>query len=356
MSVKVCIVTCYKDPDYVRARTLRKALLDNDSVDLIVVKNRNKGLLRYPEVVLRLMYIRLTKRPDVYLLTFRGYELLPIFWLITLGKKRIFDEFINLVEWVVYEHKKVMEGSIAAKLIRRMYRFFLKRNKIILTDTKIHAEYSAKLMNLPLAQYMAVPVSTDEQVFKPQQTGPAVEDFQVFYYGNMLPLHGLQYVIEAAVSLQTEKRIKFLFIGGDEATRKLIIEAQAKGAQIEYKKWVPFDELPRIAAESQLCLGGPFGNTLQARMVVTGKTYQFLAMGLPTLVGVVDEETDFVDKKNCLIVPQADSSAVADKIKWALSNRDNLAAIGTAGHQLYTQKFSNQVVARCMREVVNATI
>lgn len=343
MSTKVCIVTCYKDPDYVRARTLRKALLDNDGVELTIIKNGHKNILRYPEVILKLIYARFTKRPDVYLLTFRGYELLPFLWLITLGKKRIFDEFINLIEWTVYEHKKIKEKTVVAHVLWRVYRFFLKRADIILTDTTIHAKYSAQLMMLPVEKYQAIPVSTDETVFKPLNVGK-LDTFRVFYYGNMLPLHGLQYVLEAAVMLKDNLDISFLFVGGGKETKVMVTKAQEEGARIEYKSWVPFDKLPVLAAQSSLCLGGPFGNTLQARMVVTGKTYQFLAMAEPTLVGEIDETTSFVNKQNCLIVPQADSQAIADSIVWAQQHPSELQAIGVAGKDLYTRELSSQAV------------
>lgn len=344
MVSKICIITCYKDPDYVRARTLRAALQANADLEVIIIKNRHKNALRYPEVIAKILKVRLTKNPDTYLLTFRGYELLPFFYLLTLGKKRIFDEFINLIEWTVFEHKKIRENTVAAKFLWGVYRFFLKRNKLILTDTQVHAEYSAKLMNLPLGKFVAVPVSTDEEVFRPLGLRPDPEGFRVFYYGNMLPLHGLQYVIDAAIMLKANQQVLFLFIGGGSETELIIEKAKAEGANIEYKKWVPFDDLPRYAAESDICLGGPFGNTLQARMVITGKTYQFLAMGAPTMVGDVDEATPFEDGKNCLLVKQADSSAIATKIEWACNHKEELKKIGQNGRKTYESHYSSKVV------------
>ncbi|CAN5425041.1 hypothetical protein BH09PAT4_BH09PAT4_03050 [soil metagenome] len=351
---KICIITCYKDPDYVRARTLRAALQADSRLEVIVIKNRHKSALRYPEVITKILKVRLTKNPDTYLLTFRGYELLPFFYFLTLGKKRIFDEFINLIEWTVYEHKKVKEKTLAARLLWVVYRFFLKRNKLILADTQVHAEYSANLMKLPIAKFRAVPVGTDEGVFMPLDLHPDPKEFRVFYYGNMLPLHGLQYVIDAAVALKTNPRISFLFIGGGNEAEGMIMDAQSKGANIEYKKWVPFADLPRFAAESNVCLGGPFGNTLQARMVITGKTYQFLAMGVPTLVGEVDEKTPFEDGGNCLLVDQANPAAIAAKVEWAYNHKKELAEIGKNGRKAYNAYYSSKVLNQELAEILKS--
>ena len=144
---KVCLITCYKQPDYIRAKTLRKAIGDIKDVELIVVKNKHTGLWRYIEVVGKLIAVRLTKHPDIYFLTFRGYEMLPITRLLTLGKPLIFDEFINLMEWVIDEHHKIKQKSLLAKFLYGNYRFWLKKVQLITTDTMSHAKYSANIFD-----------------------------------------------------------------------------------------------------------------------------------------------------------------------------------------------------------------
>lgn len=353
--MKIAIVTCYKDPDYVRARTLRAGLLADPDNDVIIVKNKYRNALRYPEVITRLLATRFRHRPDVYLLTFRGYELLPFFNLITIGKKRIFDEYINLVEWVVYEHKKVRASSLPARLLLVSYRTLLRQSDAVLTDTVSHAAYSADLLQLPPELFHPVPVSTDESLFKPMPHVKKAEGFQVLYYGNMLPLHGLQYVLEASVRLR-DKPINFLIIGGKADVRAKIEQAQAVGAHITYKPWVPFDQLPKTMAESAVCLGGPFGNTLQATMVITGKSYQSLAMGVPTLIGSTKELGILRDKENCLIVPQGDAKALAGALEWAYTHQAELERIGQQGKAVYGKYYSNSVVAKDLQAIVQKTI
>ena len=342
---KVCIVTCYKDPDYVRARTLRAALKSDANNEVIVIKNSRKDALRYGEVLWELLLARLRYNPDAYILTFRGYEFLPFFILLTIGKKRVLDELVNLVEWVVYEHKKLAVRSVGERVLYAFYRSMLKCCDLIIADTDAHAKYSAELMKLPENKFVAIPVSTDEAVFRPRPDVAKVPNFRVFYYGSMLPLHGLEYVMDAAVQLHDRPDIEFYFVGGGDATRVRIDQAKAKGAHIRYDSWVEFDKLPVVAAESSLCVGGPFGGTLQADMVITGKTYQFIAMGLPTLVGRTKVSTPFIDLQNCLMVGQADATALAQKVVWAYENQDKLAAIGQAGYDTYQGHYSVKAIS-----------
>ena len=352
--MKICIVTCYKDPDYIRARTLRAALQADPANNVIVIRNTRKDILRYPEVMLKLAGARLRHHPDVYLLTFRGYELLPFFNAITIGKKRIFDEFINLVEWVVYEHKKIRSGSFFERLLTACYRMMVNRCDIVLADTESHARYSAALLNLPIAKFRAVPVGTDEVTFKPRAGRGTSKTFQVMYYGNMLPLHGLQYVLDSALALRTNPDIRFLLIGGKQPVEKMVMAAREKGARITYRTWVPYGELPDAMAKSAINLGGPFGGTLQAGMVITGKSYQSLAMGVPTLIGETKEKTVLIDGKNCLMVPQADGGALAQKILWAWQHPKELHEIGLRGRKAYEQYYSTLVIASRMREIIRS--
>ncbi len=350
---KICIVTCYKQPDYVRARTLRAALRADPANQVIVIKNHHSNALRYPEVIGKLIAARLRHNPDIYFLTFRGYEMLPFFNPITVGKKRVFDELINLVEWVVYEHKRLKAGSLGARLLTMCYRMLVSPYNVILADTASHMQYSAQLLHMPLSKYKVIPVGADETEFNPQH-GKKTDTFQVLYYGNMLPLHGLQYVLDAAVKLRDKPEISFRLIGGKPAVEAAVAQAQAEGAHIMYDRWVPFERLPKIMAESAMNLGGPFGGTLQGSMVITGKTYPSLAMGIPTLIGETKNTEYFKDRDNCLIVPQADAAALSAKIAWAYEHQDQLRRIGERGRKLYETYYSSRVLANAMKEVVDS--
>lgn len=353
--MKLCVITCYKQPDYVRARSLRAAGRLIDDADVITVKNTHTGILRYLEVILRTIVVRIRLRPDVYLLTFRGYEMLLPVRIVTIGRPLIYDEFIHPIEWAIYEHKKLSPGNVVVKLFQFFYRILLSSVQLVITDTASHAELSAKLTRLSKKKIMPIAVGTDDLVFaEPAKLGTSGKEFTVFYYGNMLPLHGLEYVIEAAVKLKHEP-VKFVLIGGSQTTADDVALAQAGGANIEYKKWVKFEQLPGLMNSADLCLAGPFGGTYQAQYVITGKAYQYLAMGRPTVVGSNKESHIFSDKHDALVVPQKDSRALAEAIRWAMEHRAELKKLGKAGRELYKQQFSTEELAVRLKEIL-ATI
>jgi glycosyltransferase involved in cell wall biosynthesis len=351
---KICLITCYSQPDYVRARTLRASLSAIHDVELIVVKNTHTNILRYPETLWRTLVVRATLHPDIYFQTFRAYESFPFFRLITAGKPFIFDEFINPIEHVAYENHIINPNGLVAKIAWFGYKAWLWTVDLITTDTPSHAKYSAQLMKIPLSKYFPLIVSTDEETFAPQiQTKKLPNDtFTVFYYGLfMTPLQGLDTILEAMRLLKGEN-IKLVLIGGKERTKDIVKTAQDKGANVEYKYRVQYDELASYMADADLCLGGPFGGTLQAQFVIGGKTYQFLNMGRPVVIGRNHESHIWKDKENALIIDQASPRQLADAIEWARKHPSELQHIAKAGKQLYDKELSNTVLTEQLRRLL----
>lgn len=339
---KIVSITCYKD--YVRTHTIEAALRSQPDVEVVTIKNKRSGLLRYPEVLWATLRVRATQKPDAYLVNFRGYELLPFVLLIAGRKPVLFDEFINLTEWVVDEHKKIRKNGLAARLLNTVYGWLLRRCRVILMDTPAHAAYAAERSAVPLERYVSLPVGADNALFYPRKSKPSGQ-FTVLYYGSMLPVHGVNTVLEAAKLLQDTPEISFYFIGGKQGIVDQIVAAASAGLAVRHTQWVPYDELPNLVATAGVNLGGPFGNTPQSQHVVTGKTYQHLAVGAPTIIGKNASTADFTDKKHALVVPQANARALADAIHWAYAHPRQLAAIGAAGRKLYEQKFDEPAIA-----------
>ncbi|HSW98233.1 MAG TPA: glycosyltransferase [Candidatus Saccharimonadales bacterium] len=352
--MRIAVVTCYDQNDYVRAKTLRAAFAAAPGVQVTVVRNTHTGLLRYLEVPLKLLRLRfgaLKTRPDAYVVTFRGYEMLAFLRLTGVRKPIVFDELVNIVEYY-REHHVLREGTWPDALARKVYHWLLRGCKLILADTPQHAEYSAKTSNLPPKKFAVLPMAADETLFFPQKTLPA-RPFTVFYYGNgMVPLHGLQHVLEAAILLKGREDIHFNLVGGKQNAAEACAAAVQKGAHLTYEKWVDFSELPTRARQAGLCLGGPFGNTLQAQFVVTGKTVQFLACAAPVLVGRNQAGTMFTDRQNCLLVEPANPQVIADAITWAAAHPAELRAIAHDGRALYEREFSQAVINKRVARII----
>jgi glycosyltransferase involved in cell wall biosynthesis len=358
--MKIAVITCYHDPDYVRARTLRAALKLVPGVKMIVVKNTHKGFLRYPEILWKLRKVKREQKPDAYLLTFRGQEILPLILMIAGKKPVIFDELIVPIAYATNEkHSFSIKTSTFHSLSRMsvpLYRRWMRRCTAILADTQAHAELSARSSHMNLSKYTVVPVGTDEGAFKPTTVKAQNDIFRVFYYSSgMQPLHGIPIVLEAAAILKNNPLIEFFVVGGKKPLQDAVETAANGGANVKYQRWIEFSDLLKTMHESGLCLGGPFGNTEQAQHVVTTKTYQMLAAGVPTAVGASIATSEyFTDKDQVLIVPQGDAAALARTISWAQKHPKELTVMAARGRKMYEKQFSNESISRILQSLVSS--
>jgi glycosyltransferase involved in cell wall biosynthesis len=346
--MKVAYILSYKYPDYVRTRYLLKLLdaIPNTRVHKAI--NSKRGVVRYFQTMAKLLAIRFRHKPDVYILGFRGAETYWLVRLITAGKPLIYDEFLNPYLWTIEEHGKFGPKNPVSWPVWLYVGFTLRTADAVLSDTELHARYSYENFKIDPGKFTTLYVGTDEELFQvatEKKVSKKGESFNVFFYGNFLPLHGIEIIVEAAERLANFP-IKFTIIGGANRKsdmKRFLNVIKSKGlTNVVHLAWVAMEELPKYIDQADLCLGGPFGNTPQAKLVITGKTYQFLAMGKATIVGQVNEHVGFKDKENCLIVRQGSAEALADAIRWAQAHTKELEAIGTRGKELYLAVFSQE--------------
>ncbi len=351
-NISVGYVLCYDPPNYVRTEVLL-AMLAHQKVTTYQAINTRRDLLRYVQTLWRLLVVRIRYNPDVYILGFRGQE---IFWpvrLITLGKPLVFDEFLNMHLWIVEEHQLVSPTNIIAASVRCYVKLTLRASQLVLSDTASHAAYSAKLTGTSREKFLPLYVGANELLFRARQQ--AHDTFTVFYYGSkFLPLHGVETVAHAFALLKNES-IKLVIIGGGENSKSSqkflqLVNELGLNTVVLHKPRVPYEELADHAALADLCLGGPFGTTPQGDLVVTGKTFQFLAMAKPCIIGnnAETEAAGFRNRENCLVVDRANPQALADAIRWAAHNRDKLSDIGQNGRLLYDQHFSTNAQSKIL--------
>lgn len=340
---KICYILAYYFPQYVRTKVLVDGLKGLKNTAVYTAINENTSFGRYFETIFKLIKIRLKYNPDVYILGFRGYEYFWVIKLLTLGKPLIYDHMMSPHDSLVHEKKSVRKGGLLDKLIWIYERSILKSANKVLTDSTIHSHFFASHFNIPKAHFFNIPVSTDEEMFFPkgQNSGNDKRPFTILFYGSFLPLHGVPLILSAA-KMVADLPVVFDMIGGNRINLDWFFE-QIKIENLKnvhHTSWIPYSDLPNRIAQADLCIGGPLGNTGQSSRIITGKSYQFLAMGKPTIIGDVRMTHPFRHKENCLLIPQGDKVALAEAIRWAVSNQDRLPQLGDAGRALFETHFS----------------
>ncbi|MDD5723908.1 MAG: glycosyltransferase [Syntrophales bacterium] len=339
-----------------RTKSLVQSLNKIHGVEVLEAVNRTRGIWRYAQTLWRLLTLRIGKDPDCYILGFRGYE---IFWIVRIlawGRPLILDHMMSPYDSLVHEKKLIKEGGVFGRIIHLYERSILRSADIVLTDTEPHRSYLVGQFGVDAEKIHPIPVGTDEEVFKPvpvRARRVKKDLFHVLFYGSFLPLHGINVILETAQVLR-DSPIRFTIIGGTGRALREFHEMRKslKLDNVAHRRWVPYEQLPDLIQEADVCLGGPFGDTGQAHRIVTGKTLQSLAMGRPVIVGKTGDDYGFRDKENCLLVSQGDKEDLARAIRWCFENQDRLPMIGDGGGQLYRKRFSTDRIRKVLQEIL----
>ena len=350
--MRICYVLAYRDPQYIRSLSLLAALERNPGIEVFHAINRSRGAMRYVETLQSLLRIRRDHSPALYILGFRGHEIAWLVRRLTRGRLLVFDALMSPYAALIEERKAGILGVILGWLWRPWETHALHAADLVLTDTAPHAAYYACAFGLSPERALPVPVGAVESatVLDVLAHKPDANQFSILFYGSFLPLHGID-VIVAAAALVKDLPLRFDFIGGNaaQAYRLHALCTRLGVTRYTHRTWVSFDELiSREIPAADLCLGGPFGNTPQARRVVTGKTSQCLALGRPTVIGAIKADYGFADKHNCLLVAQGDAQNLAAALRWAWEHREALPALGAAGQKLYAERLSVSAIAKML--------
>jgi glycosyltransferase involved in cell wall biosynthesis len=180
----------------------------------------------------------------------------------------------------------------------------------------------------------------------------------VFTYASFLRLHGIEHVVRAAERLKSHQDILFTIAGDGPYRSRMEGLARDLGLQnVCFPGWMPFDQLPARIADADLCLGGHFSKVPKAGRVIATKTFQFLAMGKPTVVGdTLANGEVMTHRREAYFCPVADPHALATAI---LELRDDPALrrqLGENGLALYRQRFTVGAVARALQDVLGGLV
>lgn len=171
-------------------------------------------------------------------------------------------------------------------------------------------------------------------------------------------MHGVRYIVEAAKLLEHHKDIKFELRGSGQTYNealKLCIKLKVKNIALT-PTWVPYHELPNYIAKADVCLG-IFGETEKAKRVVPTKAVEALAMRKPLITGDSPAAREILkDGENCVLVPMADSKALAEAILSLRNDKKLRDEIAERGYELFREKLSPRAIGRELKFVLSELI
>lgn len=278
--MKICFFGQY--PDYVRNRVFKKGL-KRAGVEITEINSFDmKGKLN------KLFFFFREGVKQDYDALFLQYPAQRFFWIakiLSFIKKKplISDFFVSRYITSVFDYKECGKKSSRALFLYLSDWAVLRFSNLSLVDTKAHKSLICKLFNIKNERLAVVPVGAEDDLFKPKKTKQ--KKFTVLYYLGYLPAHGVFYVLESAKKLK-KYNIFFIFVGeGPEKNKAVEFAKKNRLEKVLFRQPAPYKELPSLINSSSVCLAGPFGKSIKASTVVTGKTYSIMACSRPFIAG-----------------------------------------------------------------------
>lgn len=291
--------------------------------------------ISYPGALLRLMR---SPKGAAILLPYPGIVeiLLVAPFAALMGRKIVLDAFLPIHDTVVMDRGFARPGGVVARSIHLFEGLALRRADVIVVDTDAHGEYFAREFGIARERFQTVLVGAEPGFSPDAASDPATDILPpvegtavVLFYGQLIPLHGVPTILEAA-GLYSGPPARWVVVGRGQL-EPLMRAAVDEGSPVEWIEWVDYERLPALIARADICLG-VFGGSDKAARVIPNKLFQQLALGKPVITRASPAVDALAAKYPATLktVPAADPQALADAVAQALGDRSALVPLPTA--------------------------
>lgn len=309
---KIVYITT-KNKDYLRVTQEIRFLRDIGQEVSIIASNGKNTICRILYVLCKTLFFNF-KEKDCVFLGFLPQFILP-FSIWKYQKKMICaDFFISLYDTLVFDRQTIRQKSILAKLLWRWDYMTISKADFVICDSKKHGEFFAEEFKIDTEKLYVLYLQADPSIYYPQHVGKPErwkDKFLTLYFGSILPLQGVEVILEAIKILTQEESIHFILVGPIHDDNKIT------AGNVTYIEWLSQAELAQYIAFSDLCLAGHFSSTIaKANRTIPGKAYIYAAMGKNMILGDSEANHEFFDEKDPVIhyVKRGDPGRLAAEI------------------------------------------
>ena len=293
---------------------------------------------------LALAEARLLRRPradfDAVIVGYPGHLDLAAARRAARGRPVVFNPLVSLYDTFVDDRARFRRGSLAARALSAIDRRALRAADLVIADTNAGADYLASLADIPRSRIEVCFVGAEERVFRPGWKPEA--PFKALFIGKLIPLHGLENVLEAA---RIADELAFKIVGSGQL-EPLLRDAPKN---IDHVPWIEYDLLP-AALHTAGCALGIFGTSAKAQRVIPNKVFQAIACGVPVVTADTPATRELLaDGESALLVPPGDPLALAKATSRLAGDAELARRIAAGGSEVYRAQASEQALGRRWR-------
>jgi glycosyltransferase involved in cell wall biosynthesis len=252
----------------------------------------------------------------------------------------VFNPLVSLADTFVSDRGRFREGSFAARVLHHVDRRALRLADLVVADTDANGDFLATVGGIPRDRVATAFVGAEERLFRPawRPTGP----FRCLFVGKLIPLHGLETILEAA---QLAPELEFRVVGSGQLDALL----ESRPPNVAWEPWLPYERLPEAYWEAG-CALGVFGTSGKASRVIPNKAFQALACGTPLVTADTPAARELLaDGESALLVPPGDAAAHAAAVRRLAADQELARRLSAGGRAAYERHASESVLGERWR-------
>ena len=277
---------------------------------------------------------------DALVVGYPGHLDLPAARRVARDRPIVFNPLVSLADTLVSDRGRFSETSAAARVLRAIDRGSFRYADLVVADTRAQAKF---FETLGAPRVSVCFVGAEERLFTPGWTQP--EELTCLFVGKLIPLHGLETILEAA---RLAPELRFRVVGSGQLDSLL----EARPANVECVRWIDYERLP-AELHSAGCALGIFGTSAKAQRVIPNKVFQALACGAPVVTADTPAARELLtNEASALLVPPGDANALTGALRRLADDRALARRIADGGQQTYREHASEAILGTRWRALI----
>jgi glycosyltransferase involved in cell wall biosynthesis len=269
---------------------------------------------------------------DAVIVGYPGHFDLPAAKRTARGRPIVFNPLVSLADTLVADRARFRSGSPVARMLEIVDRRAFGAADLVVADTDAQARFFAHLTGTPVEVCF---VGAEDRLFTPSWKPD--EPFTVLFVGKLIPLQGVDVVLEAA---RLAPELRFRVVGSGQLDALL----DRRPPNVGHVPWVDYNRLPDELHRAG-CALGIFGTSPKAARVIPNKAFQALACGTPLVTADTPAARELlVDGESALLVPPGNPAALAEALHRLAAHAELRESLSIAGRAAYEQRASEAVL------------
>jgi colanic acid biosynthesis glycosyl transferase WcaI len=257
------------------------------------------------------------------------------------------------------------EDSLLHATLGGIARFLYERSNLIVVVTPAFKDHLVKRWRVSPEKIAVIENGVETDMFRPstvdvrdalRQELSAESRFLLCYIGTMGMAHGLETLLDAASTLQTQNpEVLFLLIGEGAEKERIKSLAQSRGLDnVKFLDQQAREKIPAFISASDACLV-LLKKTEIFKTVIPTKMLEFMSCERPVILAVDGQARRILEDAGAgLVIEPENSRALVQSVKQLMADLDLGIALGRKGREYIQKNFSRAHTAAKYIDVLQA--